>query len=59
MVNTTHSVMHLSQKVENSCRSDGENKRPNFELVLCINILQEDNFLLYFPVVAVLFPAKQ
>lgn len=35
-------------------------KKSNSELVLFINKLQEDNaFLLYIPVLAVLLPAKQ
>lgn len=63
-VNAIHTATHLPQKVENvfliMANQNEKIKKSNSELVLFINKLQEDNaFLLYIPVLAVLLPAKQ
>lgn len=51
-------VSKSGEFIPDSGRSDREDKRPDFEFVLFINVLQ-DNFPIYFPLVVVLLPVKQ
>lgn len=55
-----HICLKSGECIPDNGKSERENKKSNSELVLFINKLQEDNaFLLYFPVEAVLLPTKQ